>query len=81
MVFMDGENINYSPDFWPPESPDLNPVELIWHELKEFLRNEMQPQNKQQPLDNIKKFWQEKLALEMCMRYVVHVPKVSPSFA
>ena len=22
----------------PPESPDLNPIENMWHEMKEFLR-------------------------------------------
>ena len=27
----------------PPESPDLNPIENLWHELKEFLRREVKP--------------------------------------
>ena len=22
----------------PPESPDLNPIEILWHELKEYLQ-------------------------------------------
>ena len=24
----------------PPESPDANPIENLWHELKEFIRRE-----------------------------------------
>ena len=28
----------------PPESPDLNPIENLWHELKEYMRRELKPQ-------------------------------------
>ena len=27
----------------PAESPDCNPIECLWHELKEFIRREIKP--------------------------------------
>ncbi len=42
--FFDKENVNW----WktPPESPDCNPIENLWHELKEFIRRETKPKIK-----------------------------------
>ena len=31
----------------PPESPDANPIENMWHELKEYIRREVKPKTKQ----------------------------------
>ena len=36
MNFVREKNINYWPT--PPESPDMNPIENVWHELKHFIR-------------------------------------------
>ena len=30
----------------PAESSDANPIENLWHELKEFIRREVEPHNK-----------------------------------
>ena len=53
-AFFEEKNIKW----WriPPESPDLNPIEDLWHELKFFLESKVKPCNKQELVDGIKKF-------------------------
>ena len=40
-TFYETAEINWWPT--PPESPDLNPIELVWHELKQYLRKTCKP--------------------------------------
>lgn len=44
--FMTDNGINWWPT--PPESPDLNPIELVWHEMKHFLRSSWKPTTKEE---------------------------------
>ena len=37
----------------PAESPDCNPIENLWHEVKEFIRREVKPTSKQELIDGI----------------------------
>ena len=73
--FMEDEGINW----WqtPPESPDLNPIENMWHELKEFIRRVVKPQTKEELIDGIKKFW-ETVDATKCQKYIGHLRKVVP---
>ena len=41
----------------PPESPDLNPTENLWHELKEYIRREVMPKKKEELIQGIRRFW------------------------
>ena len=59
----------------PPESPDCNPVENLWHEMKEYLRREVKPHTKQQLIDGIQEFWQT-VDVAKCTRYIRHLRKV-----
>ena len=74
-AFLELEGINW----WktPPESPDCNPIELVWHELKEYIRREAKPRNKQQLVDGIKEFWCT-VTKEKCTKYICHLRKVLP---
>ena len=57
----------------PPESPDLNPIEDLWHELKFYLETRVKPTTKQELIDGIRKFWRKKVTVEKCNRYIDHV--------
>ena len=55
------------------ESPDLNPIEDLWHELKFFLESKVKPRTKEELVDGIRKFWAKKVTPKKCARYIDHV--------
>ena len=66
--------------FWwrtPAESPDLNPIENMWHELKEFIRREVKPTTKEELIDGIQTFWRT-VDVAKCSKYIRHLRKVIP---
>ena len=74
-VWLKANDINH----WltPPQCPDLNPIELVWHELKVKVA-ESKPQSKIDFIKKIGKFWQETLTIEKCNQYINHLSKVLP---
>lgn len=61
----------------PAESPDLNPIENMWHKLKEFIRREVKPKTKEELVAGIIKFW-DTVTVEKCVKYINHLKKVIP---
>ncbi len=61
----------------PAESPDMNPIENLWHELKEFIRREVKPRTKDELVEGIKLFW-TKVDVAKCNKYINHLKKVIP---
>ena len=61
----------------PAESPDMNPIENLWHELKEYIRREIKPSCKEELVDGITSFWST-VDIYKCRRYIGHLNKVLP---
>ena len=68
--------INWWPT--PPESPDLNPIELVWESMKEAVRNYYKRRTLEQLEDAIKHYWGSRMTPEACCKYVEHIYKVLP---
>lgn len=62
----------------PPESPDLNPVEIVWHMLKDYLQREAKPRTKDDLIAAIRSFWNNRLTFDTCNNLISGLIKVLP---
>ena len=71
--------VDKSVNWWktPAESPDLNPIENLWHEMKEFIRREVKPKTKAELIEGIRDFWAT-VDQTKCNKYIRHLRKVIP---
>ena len=77
MQFIKDNGINYWPT--PAESPDMNPIENLWHKLKNVLRTVVKPKNKEELVSGIQTFW-DTVTAEKCRQYIGHLQKVIPGY-
>ena len=61
----------------PAESPDLNPIENLWHELKEYIKREIKPRSMDELIQGIITFWGT-VDTAKCLKYIGHLSKVIP---
>ena len=73
--FLKDNNINW----WafPPESPDLNPIENVLGSMKQYLRNVCKPRNLEELKRDIRQFWST-MTPAVCRKYISHLRKVIP---
>ena len=60
----------------PAQSPDLNPIQLVWHDLKHYLSTEIQPYSYEQLINGITRFWHNQVTVKYCNSKIDHLYNV-----
>jgi transposase len=67
--------IGWGPGTWPSNSPDLNPIENLWHILRSNIRKrKRQPRNKKELIDALQEEW-KKLDIQIVNNLIDSMPR------
>ncbi|KAG1444232.1 hypothetical protein G6F55_012392 [Rhizopus delemar] len=73
--WLDNHQVRYISD-WPAQSPDLNPIEHVWHQLNLKLScYERRAKNTDELWERVEKVWNG-FDKELCQRYIDSMPKI-----
>ena len=65
----------WGPGTWPANSPDLNPIENLWHILRSNIRKrKVQPRNKQALIEALQEEW-GKIDIEKVNNLCLSMPR------
>ena len=62
----------------PASSADINPIERVWAEMKQYITRRVKPLNKSELVRGIATFWSRRMSKAKCIKYIDHVHKVLP---
>lgn len=51
----------------------MNPIELVWKDLKAYVKGEAKPTNKDELVAAIMTFWYTKLTVKRCDKHISHL--------
>jgi hypothetical protein len=58
---------------WPPNSPDLNPIENVWKIVKHLLKSHRRPHDKEEMIQQIEVVWNE-VCLQQLQALIANMP-------
>ena len=72
--FLNNHNINHVKS--PAQSPDINPIEMVWNDLKKYISEITKPGNEDELINGIFEFWNSKVTPEYCNKKINHIKRV-----
>jgi transposase len=60
----------------PPQSPDINPIEMVWNDIKYHIKSTVKPKTRRELINGILYFWRNKVTVEYCNSKINHLNRV-----